>query len=238
MKYFFLIVIFAFTAGNAFAQSGTLVWQDELCEFTGTYDAKKYSEEELRNTSRLFRVGEFDFFPDSTVWKYEEIADLDVDAMAAEYERLSQELRELEIIDSEFWEGVRKSKLEEMGRRYELARVTMQAYTNPKILRSYSGAEECKLNFAEPIIAGGETLIDAWRKVNRDSQSRNADPQRLQRRFDTENASPDRLKYALVETMAFGWHNCVNATFPHQQQDLYTEFAKLFTKVKSVCDEP
>lgn len=233
-----ILIIITAAAGSAFGQTRSFKWETELCIHTGKYDSKKYTEQQLRNTVRMFHLDEFRLSTNSTVWKYEEIADLDIAGLEKEYKEKSESLSALDIVKTPYWETVRRDKLRSMKENYELYRVTMLGYKDPKILRTYSGAETCKLNYAEPIIAGGASLINAWRKVNKDSQSRNADPARLQREFDAENASSDRFKFALVETMAFGWHNCVNATFPIDDRDLHTEFEKLFTNVKSECDEP
>lgn len=110
-------------------------------------------------------------------------------------------------------------------------------------MADYSGAPQCVKEYAGPIARGGEDLVEAWRKVNLASQSKNIDPQRLQRRFDEQNASPDRLKFALVETMSFGWWNCaigeVQFASTNDTDKTLREFKKLFRKVRTLqCDGP
>ena len=56
-------------------------------------------------------------------------------------------------------------------------------------------------------------------------------------------ASPDRLKFALVETMSFGWWNCANEFIKYDTGDnsqaREREFRKLFIRVRDLgCDEP
>lgn len=243
MRYLVTIVWLTATV-SALGQTRTFKWGDELCEYVGTYDAKKYTVNQLKNTHRLLSFS--DLRLDSggaTVWKYEDIAKIDAAALDARYKDLIDELEHLEYVSTPFTDSVRAARLTETRQLYQLARTTMMAYTDPTVIRKYKGAEACKLNFGEPLVAGGDSLIAAWRKVNLDSQSKNADPAGLQRRWNEQNASSDRLKFALVETMSFGWWNCANNEIKYadamQGARYDKEFKKLFTRVRTVrCDEP
>lgn len=228
---------------GASAQVRTFRWESPACEHTGTYNAKKYTDEQLRNTSMLFALDEhFKISANATVWKYEDIANLSVADLDREYEQKSTRLKTMKIVGTPYWEAVRQAKLKELEQVYRLSRVTMEAYTKPAVLNGYAAADSCKLKYAGPIERGGEDLIDVWRQVNLDSQKKNSDPGRLQRRFDEENASPDRLKFAIVETMAFGWWNCANEFIEYEPKSsdgsAEEQFKKLFGRVKSRCDEP
>lgn len=243
MKVLLILVSTFLFAANSFAQIKPFTWTDVLCESTGTYDSKKYSEVQLRNTQRLLLEYEFGISSvGATVWKYEDIAKLDATEIEAKYKDLIDELEHFEYISTPFTDAVLASKLRETRQLYQLIRTTMAAYTDPTVIRKYQGAEACKLNYGEPIIAGGETLVAAWKKVNLDSQSKNADPTRLQRRWDEENASSDRLKFALVETMSFGWWNCANQEIKYTSEEFGSraekEFRKFFIRVRTKCDQP
>ena len=233
----YLIIAFS----NAPAQTRSFKWDTELCSVTGTYDAKKYSETQLRNTLSLFTFTDSEADVSMTVWKYEDIAKLDIAAYRRQYEQRSRRLRELDIVRSPYWESLRQERLKEMEQVYELTRTTAVAYTKPEVLKDFPRAETCKMKYARPLIAGGDSLVNAWREVNLSSQKVNADPKRLQDRFDRENASPDRLKFALVETMNFGWWNCAVALVERPQRandgGADEEFRKLFKRVRQTCDE-
>lgn len=241
MRYILLIIVLTL-ANAANAQMKPFKWTNELCEMSGTYDSKKYTDKQLRNTLLLFGAAapRIDF--DATVWKYEDIAKLDLLALDREYEEKSKMIRELDIVKVPFWENLRQETLKEFKQVYELSRITAQAYARPQIVNEYPRAESCKLKYAGPLAAGGEDLVAAWRQVNLASQKVNASPRVLQERFDRENASPDRLKFALVETMAFGWWNCANETIerpePASNGTAEKEYRKLFVRVRDVCDEP
>jgi hypothetical protein len=241
MRYILFLLILICTA-TANAQLRTFKWTTEVCDLTGTYNARKYTAVQLRNTLTLLgpNAPRIDF--QAAVWKYDEIAKLDLASLEREYEQKSRMIRELNIVKFPFWENLREGLLKELEQYYKLSKTTAQAYTRPEVIRQYPRAQSCKMKYAGPLIAGGESLIAAWRQVNLASQKVNADPKRLQQEFDRQNASPDRLKFALVETMAFGWWNCANEFVerPAAANDgtAEREFRKLFTKVRERCDEP
>ena len=238
-----MIVAIAF-ASAVTAQTRTFKWTDELCEYSGTYDSKKYNEVQLRNTHRLLLGHDLQLGSvGATVWKYEDIAKQDPASVEAKYKDLIDELEHFEYVSTPFTDAVRAARLKEVRQLYQLIRTTMAAYNDPSVIRKYQGAEACKLNYGEPLIAGGESLIAAWRKVNLDSQSKNAAPALLQKRWDEQNASPDRLKFALVETMSFGWWNCANQEIKYSSEEFDPradkEFKKLFIRARTIrCDEP
>lgn len=218
-------------------------WTDELCEYRGRYNAKKYSVAQLKNTLKLFSPGEFDISTDATVFKYEDIAGLSLAKLEEEYKTKSAALTKLDIVKSRYWEGLRQSKLREMQQRFMLSRLTIRAYGDPAdaFAEKFTGAEQCYTQFAGPVTRGGPDLLAAWRRVNEESRAKNGDPARVKRTFEEQYASPDKMKYALVEVMTFGWWNCANQAIKYVNYDGSQEkqFKKLFSNVTTIsCDEP
>lgn len=242
IKVILAILLFSFAATG---QNKTFDWSTEACEYRGVYDSSKYSAEQLRNTQRLLRPGEFRIETIATVWNYSEIEKLDVKVLEADYARVRGELAGLKLVQSGFWENVRNAKLKEIDQVYQLSRVTMLAYKNPEALKSYGGASDCKETYIPALVAGGEALLRVWADVNMASRKVNSDPARLKRIFDDQAGSADRFKFALVETMSFGWWNCANRSIEYDGSDgpendlREKEFRKLFKQVKTLmCEEP
>lgn len=213
-----------------------------MCEFSGTYDSAKYTEAQLRDTAKLFFGGDLslEFF---TVWKYEDVAMIDLAAVDSDYKQKLKALRSLNLVKHPYWEEARNSRIRELEQRYRLTRATLEGYTDPSALLRYPGAEECKAKYAEPLAAGGAKLLETWRTLNVEGRKNNADPDRLRRKFEAEYASADRMKFALMEVMAFGWNNCAIRTIywdeGHSNGNYQEEFEKLFKHVKTLyCEEP
>jgi hypothetical protein len=185
--------------------------------------------------------GGYSIDTDATAWSHDDIPKLSLTDLEREYAAKTAELRKLDIVPVPFFERYRRSKLKEMLQVYKLSRSTIQGYANPAFLIEYQDAKACNAPYADPLINGGDQLLGAWRRVNEESRSRNSDPERLRRIFDEQYASPDRLKFARIEVMMFGWWNCANALIPYVEQDgtAEREFKKLFVRVRSIgCDEP
>lgn len=235
---FLLLTVLSF---STFAQTKTLRWETEFCQFEGTYNSKKYTAQQLKNTQQLMGL-DFEFNASATtVWKYEEIDNLDFETVEADYLKKHNELKNLAIVKVTYWENVRQKKLKELEKYYELAKATMASYKTPTSLRNYKYADECVSKYAEPLIQGGDALLSIWETVNIESRKRNSDPDRLKRGFDEERNSPDALKYAVVEVTAFGWWNCANALIDQgdDYDTLDKNFRKLFLRVREIkCDEP
>lgn len=234
-----LIAILFLCHTAAFAQTKSFRWTTDLCEFEGTYDAAKYTETQLKNTLKL--LGDFSINTDATVWKYEDIKKLDVNALDKEYQAKSAALKKLDIVKSPFWERLRERKLKELTEVYKLSRLTMLGYAEPAKLREATFAESCVVKYAEPLIKGGELLLRTWQTLNEGSRRNNADPERIKKIFEAEYDSPDRLQFARVEVMSFGFWNCANEFI---EREIYDgshdeEFKKLFKRVRTIeCDEP
>jgi len=242
MKLFSSFFILIIIAGGAFAQTRTYKWETELCIHTGKYDAKKYTEKQLADTLLLAQGWEFSIQKTPAVFKFEDIAALDIAALETEYTEKTAALKELDLIPGKYWEDLRRDVQRELDEVFELARITTLGYSDPKAIREYKGAEQCKTKYAEPIIKGGDAMIAAWRELNLEHQKRNADPKRLEREFQAESTSPDRDKYGLIDLMGFGWWNCANGEVFRVEStsngEALERFSKLFTNVKSECEEP
>jgi hypothetical protein len=237
-----LVMMLLLLAANAFAQPKRFTWDTELCTISGTYNSGKFSETQLRNTMILFGSlsGSLNNYP--SVWKWEDIAKLDVAALDAEYNERSEKLRSLDVVPLPYWQRVKQKQIKALEDVYKFYRTKTVAYTTPAILREYHSAPACNAKYAEPLINGGDSLLAVWLEVNKASRERNADPERLRREYEAELASPDRQKYAFMEVMAFGWGNCANAEID-RDDDAHNgvherEFRKLFTRVREKCEMP
>ncbi len=241
MKILLTVILILCATAATYAQTKRFRWTTELCEFEGTYDAKTYTDAQLKNTLKLFNFGDFEINTEATVWKYEEIKKLNVAALDKEYESKSAALKHLDIVKSAYWERFRERKLKELKQVYELSRVTMLGYNEPSKLKEATIGESCIAKFANPLINGDDELLAIWRTVNEDTRRNNGDPERIKRIFEAEYDSPDRLKFARVEVMSFGFWNCANNFIERIEYDgsHEEEFKKLFKKTRTVyCDEP
>lgn len=237
----FLTLVLMLCGTAAFAQTKKFRWTTDLCEFESVYDSSKYSEVQLRDTLKLIHS---DFFPntvDPTPREFAGVKNLSVNALDKEYQSRTTALKQLKIVNSKYWEAVRQKYLKELEQVYQLSRATMLGYPDPSKLKEVKFAEACALKYANPLIEGGDELLETWRRNNEEHRKRNGNPERLRKIFEEQLASPDKFKYAQIEVMTFGWWNCANAFIDREDKSDVNEreFKKLFKTTRTVnCDEP
>jgi hypothetical protein len=237
---FFALILLPAAAG---AQVKIYKWDDVLCSFKGTYNPAKISLKTIEDTKKLVDFGMgLPLQTDQTVFDPKDLPGLDVDALDAEYRDTLKMLEGLKPADTEYFRSLKNKHIATLKKSYELKRVTLLAHTDPESLRDVSSSQEvCFEKWGLPVIAGGEVLANAWKALLEEQKKVNGAPDRLEARFVERYNSPDRMKWALVEVLGFGWWNCVNRSIPYVENDgtAEDEFKKLFVKVETVeCEEP
>lgn len=234
-------LLFAAAAVPVLAQKRTFKWQTEACEMSGTYNAKKVAKERLADTVKLMtQYSSAGLNAPTTVFKPADLPSLSVAALDAEYKQKRAEIASLKVLATPYWTKQQQEKLRELDQYYALSRVTIRGHKEPRALLEFPGAELCKTKYAQPLIAGGDALLNAWRTLTGEQAKKNADPARIRREYEAQLASSDRMKFALVEVMTFGWWNCANESIDYVQYDetQEREFEKQFTNIRRDCDEP
>jgi hypothetical protein len=225
--------------GGALAASGQVrTFNYELygCKFRATYDAKKYTSRQLRDTVKLIEsIPSVPLMTNATPFTLAEIDRLDVAALDNEYRSVSREINALRMVPTPYFEKLKARRLAGLERMYELSRSSILSYKTPSSLSTVTWAPACSAKYAKPLITGGDDLLAIWLEVNMQSREKNASPERIRREYEQQLASPDRMRYARAEVMAFGWWNCANEKIDYgdSERDHHEdELKKLFKKVR------
>lgn len=216
-------------------------WETPSCSISGTYDSSKYTEEELKATLDLcYRFdGSVLLMTDVHPFDITDIAKLNATALDEEYKQ-QQKVFNRPVVKTEFMEKLRKDKIKELDEEYELKKITIEAYNNPKILLKSKYASKCN-EYAAALTAEDTTkLFDAWTKIVDEQAKTNGSPESLKAEHKTQKESADKLAYAKKYVMTYGWWNCANENIFRVEADGKSAeaFEKLFTNVKRECDEP
>lgn len=215
-------------------------WTTDLCDNIGTYDPKKYSEEELKNTYDLwFTFSGTALETNSNAHDVEDIEKLNIYKLMSEYME-KKSLYNRKIVATSFWNKIKAEKLQELEDEYQLRKITIEAYSNPLVLLNNRYTEYCS-EYAN-VLSANDTiqLLKSWYKLIEQEKSKNGSPERFMERFHEKYYSKDRLIYAKIELMTYGWWNCGNSKIKRVNNDetLVREFNRLFIDVKTECDEP
>ncbi len=222
---------------NLQAQYARFEYAMELCECTADFDSTKYSRQQLQNTFEYMYFGDASSIDTYPVDFDEEPAAL-LDALEKECRQKLAFIRQLDIVDDSFWQDVRKKMIKYINSTRELRRVTIKARTAPKELLGYKLVDKNCRYFRDALIAGGDQLLKAWAKLIEMKKKHNADPDGMQRSFDSRYNSPEREEWAYRDVLTYGWWNYANRLLPHVTQKGYEKhFKKLLKDIRCECDD-
>lgn len=224
------------------AQVKTFQWNDGVCEMKSYYDSKKYTARQLEQTCKLWQEMTLTLNTDATAFNLEKLYAISLDSLVKEYREVKTALVRMDIVRQPYWENLRKAKLRQVDQEYALKKVTIESYKNPEALRTYTKAAKCQQQYADALIAGGETLLSTWEALIEEKCKHNGSPENLRREFREQNASPRRLEYARMCVTTFGWWNCANDSIEYVDANSMAQnerFRKLFSKTVNLsCDDP
>jgi len=238
LKRFFLFTFILFGV-NAYPQSSVFNYWTELCDCSAKFDSTKITREQLQNT--------FDYLwwaplidSDATAWTLDQIDDLSMDELQKECAERINKLQTLDFVDDEFWNRLKNERITYYNSTCRLREYTILAYSNPDTLLSYDLVDSTCIYYRDALIAGGQKMIEAWIKLNELQKRINGDPDNLQRKFDEKFNASNKLEFARLEIMKFGWWNSANHRIPHinTSYNFAEEFERLLTGIECECDEP
>ena len=226
------------TPAKAVADSlATFHWESEMCTYTGRYNSKKYTAQQLADTHDLLSGGLLT--TSATVFRPEDIPKLSVDTLEAEYAKVLAHLKGLQPVPGATWQELKRRKLQELNDEYRATKLTMLGYANPRLLVNSTYPAACK-TYVKGLAAENDSMIIAsWQQLVREQQKNNSIPESLQERFEQEATAPNWHEYAQVALISFGWWNCVNETIRRAEptEKMYRQYEQLFVHVQSECED-
>jgi hypothetical protein len=225
---------------NAVAEDSLaqFTWNTELCAVKGTYDPQKYSLERIENTYKLW-TDDWTLETQAVASTPEEVSRLSVEKLTAEYDAVQADLVKLTPVSGAYWQSVKTQKLSALDAEFKFKKVAIMAYSAPEVLLQ-GASPECKVYTEALVHADTALMLHTWARLVDEQKARNGLPEQLAADYERKLNSSDKLKYAQIELMAFGWWNCVNKRIPYVVRDEQMEkaFNKLFVRTESQCDEP
>ncbi|AMR26010.1 hypothetical protein A0257_02100 [Hymenobacter psoromatis] len=216
----------------------TFSWQDDTCTNTGTYTAGAYTQQQLRDTYQL--VNGFLIMTTVVPFSLKNYNDAFFRSTASqlthEHDSLAGIIHKLHVVPTKFWRNIKHLRELELAEGYALDQATLEGYFQPASWLSNRYHAACP-EYATALASTDTVVVmKAWRKLVDQQKINNGMPKQLEAEFVAQSASPERMAYAKVALMTFGWGNCANAQRKYNtiadQYPLNEQFSKLFTKVK------
>ena len=219
----------------------SFTWNDAACEYTGNYNPQTYSLDLIQNTYKLWSSYAGSVLENGrSVFKPSDIVKLDLKALTAEYTEKKTQLEKLTVIDATFWNTLKKQSLQQLEDEYELDKIEIQAFDNPAVLLNNRFSKSCERFVTALNSTDTSVLLSTWKSFCEELKTKNGSPESYMARFYEKYNSPEKLVYAKIDLITFGWGNCANDSAFHVVNDGSAEqaFEKLFSNVKRECEEP
>lgn len=233
------------SASSNEAKIETFDFVTELCTNKGYFDSNTYSRKEIEGTYQLwFNSTAFDvstpsvFKPDD-LYKVRREKDLILAKLDSDYSKNKIALENLIVVNTPYWQNIKKAHLAELKQDYEKNKLQITAYSNPSVLLNNFFTKNCQ-NFAKALNGSNEEIMAEWRKLRETMSKRNGNPEKVMADFERNSQSIDWKDFAIADLITFGWGNCANQYIerPSHDEKMNKEFDALFTKIDSECDEP
>ena len=212
-------------------------WFFGMCNYTGTYDANKYTEEQLKNTLDylIHGKGTLKLFSIFTPDDLKRIKERDIEQ---EYNKILKELKSIEFVNTRYFNEIKQKQIKHVERMKTLSLLEIKSYSDPKVLLNDPYTKEHCTEYTNALIAGGDALLDMRKKMaeeSRDSGNNAAWPKYIE-----ESESSNKLELARIYVSTFGWWNCVNNGIEYlDEYELHESgFLSLFNDITKECEEP
>ncbi|ASK30822.1 hypothetical protein CEY12_12170 [Chryseobacterium sp. T16E-39] len=226
-------------------KQGIFNFVTELCDNKGYYDESKYTKEELEGTYKLFfelsglPLTSPQVFGLDALHDVRKNKDQVLEKLNKEFVEKKKLIENLKIVNTPFWQNVKKQKYRELLQYYEEQKIQIIAYSDPSILLKSNTSKNCS-RFAKALNSDDSQMVEEWRILRKEMSKRNGNPQQVMNEFENHLNSADKKDYATIDLIVFGWGNCVNDEIerPQYNEKMNDQFNSLFIKVDSDCDKP
>lgn len=224
----FTIVCLLIFQSRLNAQEAAFDFDDELCRYKGIYDSTKFSSDQLRDTYKL-------------VQGYYSIYSEDEKQLEDNYKNAKQEITNLKIVKSTYFQSLKDSTLNFLELTYQLKKVEFDAINGNRdgLMLHFQDNPTVKL-YSEALAKGGKDLLNAYEHLTKEQMKNNASPDHVWNEYLRNIKSAQAQELAFKRVLIYGWWNSVNHLLPHINYDgtQFEEFKKIFSKVETVdCDE-
>lgn len=212
-------------------------WNEDGCDYIGTYDSTKVSQLQIINSIDLVFGSQQYCLYNISVHDIYQLHELNIDSLDEHYSNYLANLEKKEVIQDRYWDNLKKLRIKELKKDWQLKRLMLLSYTYPDTLMSVSKSADC-LKYALAIKTGGDELLKIWSELSEKMALNNGDPEKVRENFREKMASPENLIYAQMDVVSFGWWNSINNTLLRPNTDDYYEhLCESFVEVKQLCDE-
>ena len=210
----------------------------EVCENTGKFEKKLYTKSQIEGA--YFLWFEFSGLTSNFIKTPDDIKKLNLTNLVNEYNGKLNYLENLKTVNNNFWKSLKIQRIRELNEEFEAKKIHILAYTDSKYLLQNRFSEHCKKYVSILNSENKSSIVKEWANLKETQKKNNSNPESLELKFQNQVNSNDKLVFAKINLIEFGWWNCINEMIFRVNDDnenIRKQFYKLFKTVKSECDD-
>ncbi|MBC5773735.1 hypothetical protein H8S95_06650 [Pontibacter sp. KCTC 32443] len=224
-------------------------WQEGLCDYRGYYNSSEFTEKQIEDTYFLIfgynsvTTSDTDATLDKPEYYTVTYIENSLKKLESDYSKAIQKLQSLDVVPTAFWQQHRELSILQLKELHQLEKLTLEAHLNPKLLVNTTYSSEC-VDYVNALTSEDTTvLLDSWKKLVDSNKLKNGYPEGLEQKYQEQLKSSDKLLFARIDLMTYGWWNCANHQRKYvdgfnQEGQMTEEFDKLFDRVvESNCED-
>lgn len=224
-----VLTLFPFLSSG---QTDMYGWDEGMTFYTGKFDTTNFSLEEIDKIYNYLHSPSSEMFTVGNVWKVEQMDTATTTSIDTYYKRSLHVLETMRVPKGAYWDSLLFLRKRELFEVCKDNRLFVLALKDPSVLYQ-NQQEECLVEI-DALNGDSTDLINAWIDLKERQKLNNCCPDNVERIFKNRYNSSDRLKYARLQLMIYGWGNCANQ-FIYYYTDyrrVEQEFQKLFLSVE------
>ncbi|KAA0914529.1 hypothetical protein [Psychrobacter sp. ANT_WB68] len=127
MKVITVAALLASMAVTTIAQAEVYKWQDELCDIKGSFDSKKCTAKQIKNShfvlEGLTRTNLNSFFPPMDIDTLDKLSMKDIDTLTKEYKQVKSNVERLDVVPEA--KGYKQDLVKSIDGEYEQNKLTI-----------------------------------------------------------------------------------------------------------------
>ncbi len=227
LRYLFFLLQFCHCAING--QTKSFYYDVGSASVTWIFDTTMISEERVKNSCYLGERVYFDVegigFPENPT----QYRNMNISKFKRQVKMKRREIKKLKIAKGLYWEELRNESLTMLEQISKNWIIFFKSFNNPTILLEFPGNDTCENVTA--LIAGGDVLLERWKKYVEMSCSGTPDPDHCIKIMNLDKINTDdKYLYARMCLIPGGicYIEKVGDIRPVKRNQFFTEFRKLF----------
>lgn len=232
-----LIITTLLASLTCWSQNNVYEWREEMTNCKGWYDTTEYSYGQLDSIHLYLMNWPSEISGAGNVWEIDQIDSISTKELDDYFTQRMHLYYSINLPEGAFWDSLSMCRKKELKSLYAAHSEFLKGFQNPEFLLDPTHPD-CE-KYAIILNGNDETILSEWKTLIEKMKKNNGYPDLLEAEYQSQLNSPQKIKYARLDLMKYGWWNCRNQYIYYHEDYLRIkkEFEKLFIRVEHFNEE-